>query len=185
MTEGTSAGMREITVYANKTPGDTINTTENTPKAGGKHPKRTEAGKLVRFMTVGASGTAIDFALLTLLKEALGFPTLVANSFSFSAGLLNNFTWNRLWTFADVRNSSIARQFMQFAVVSLFGLLLNNFIVLMLEAPLGALLGSLFGVQNYGYLAAKVLATGVAFLWNFTANRYWTFNSGSTQVQHG
>ncbi|HNB37390.1 MAG TPA: GtrA family protein, partial [Anaerolineales bacterium] len=59
-----------------------------------------EVTRFARFLTVGAMGTFLDFGLLTVLKLA-GLPTLIANSISFTAGLLNNFTWNRLWTFAD------------------------------------------------------------------------------------
>ncbi len=59
-----------------------------------------EMQRISRFLAVGGVGTILDFSLLTLLKLA-GLPTLFANSLSFTAGLLNNFTWNRLWTFND------------------------------------------------------------------------------------
>lgn len=129
-----------------------------------------ETSRMLRFMTVGLSGTLVDFAALALLKEVVLLPTLLANTLSFSAGLVNNFTWNRLWTFADARNDNITRQFIQFASVSLVGLLMNNLILLLLENPLDAIIG------NYGYIPAKIIATGLVFVWNFTANRYWTFH---------
>ena len=66
--------------------------------------KNKELVRFTRFLTVGAVGTFLDFSLLALLKF-LGFPTLFANSLSFSAGVVNNFTWNRLWTFADAKQS--------------------------------------------------------------------------------
>lgn len=50
-----------------------------------------EIERFSRFLTVGAVGTLLDFSLLTLLKLA-GLPTLLANSLSFTAGLVNNFT---------------------------------------------------------------------------------------------
>lgn len=132
-----------------------------------------EIGRLLRFMTVGISGTVLDFTVLTLLKEIFLWPTLLANTFSFGLGVINNFTWNRLWTFSDAQHSNIARQFMQFFVISVIGVLLNNLIVLSLEHPFDSLLG----VDGYGYLPAKVIATGIVFFWNFGANRYWTFNT--------
>ena len=131
-----------------------------------------ELGRFARFLTVGALGTFLDFGLLSLLK-AFGFPTLLANSLSFSAGVANNFTFNRLWTFADAKRSNWRRQLMEFLLVSLVGLALNNAIVLWLETPLGQLLGQ----PEYGYLPAKVIATGVVVFWNYFANRYWTFNN--------
>lgn len=138
--------------------------------------KRTESGKMLRFMMVGLSGTVVDFALLTFLKEAVGLATLLANSLSFCAGLINNFTWNRLWTFADSQNSNLVTQFIKFGAVSIIGLLLNNIIVLLLESPFSFIFG------GYAYLPAKVIATGIVFLWNFTANRYWTFNDIHQEV---
>ena len=127
-------------------------------------------GRLARFLTVGALGTLLDFGLLSLLK-ALDFSTLLANSLSFSAGVVNNFTLNRLWTFADAKDADWRRQLMEFLLVSLIGLALNNLIVLFLEAPLGQIVGQ----PDYGYLPAKVIATGVVVFWNYFANRYWTF----------
>lgn len=129
-----------------------------------------ELSRFMRFLTVGALGTALDFSILTLLKLA-GLPTLVANSISFTAGLLNNFTLNRLWTFGDAIQSNWRRQLAQYAIVSLIGLTLNDFIVVSLETTMGAWLGQ----PEWGYLPAKVIATGVVVFWNYFANRMWTF----------
>lgn len=129
-----------------------------------------EMQRISRFLAVGGVGTILDFSLLTLLKLA-GLPTLFANSLSFTAGLLNNFTWNRLWTFNDGVQTDWRRQFAQFTLISLFGLALNNLIVLSLENVLGNILGQ----PEWGYLPAKVIATGVVVFWNYFANRMWTF----------
>ena len=134
--------------------------------------KSKELGRFARFLVVGAIGTLLDFGLLSLLK-ASGLPTLTANTLSFSAGVANNFTWNRMWTFADVKQAGWQKQLAQFLLVSLVGLSLNNAIVLWLETPLGQLLGQ----PEYGYLPAKVIATGGIVFWNYFANRYWTFNN--------
>jgi putative flippase GtrA len=133
-----------------------------------------ELQRFTRFLTVDALGTFLDFSLLSLLK-ALGLPTLLANSLSFTVGVVNNFTWNRLWTFSDAEQADWQRQLAQFILVSLVGLALNNAIVLWLEVPFGILLGQ----PDYGYLPAKVVATGVVVFWNYFANRYWTFNTNN------
>ena len=129
-----------------------------------------EIERFSRFLAVGAVGTLLDFSLLTLLKLA-GLPTLLANSLSFTAGLVNNFTWNRLWTFGDAMQTDWRQQLAQFTTVSLIGLALNNIIVLSLES----ILGSMLGQPDWGYLPAKVIATGVVVFWNYFANRMWTF----------
>ena len=129
-----------------------------------------EIERFSRFLAVGAVGTLLDFSLLTLLKLA-GLPTLLANSLSFTAGLVNNFTWNRLWTFGDAIQPDWRRQLIQFTAVSLVGLALNNLIVLSLEGIFGTMLGQ----PDWGYLPAKVIATGVVVFWNYFANHMWTF----------
>ena len=129
-----------------------------------------EIQRFSRFLAVGAVGTFLDFSLLTLLKLA-GLLTLFANTFSFTAGLINNFTWNRLWTFHDATQADWRRQLVQFTMVSLVGLALNNAILLWLEMPLGQLLGQ----PAWGYVPAKVAATAVVVFWNYFANRKWTF----------
>ena len=129
-----------------------------------------EIERFSRFLAVGAVGTVLDFSLLTLLKLA-GLPTLLANSLSFTAGLVNNFTWNRLWTFGDSIQPNWRKQLAQFTMVSLVGLVLNNLIVLGLENVFGAMLGQ----PEWSYLPAKVVATGVVVFWNYFANRMWTF----------
>src|SRR3990172_9384699 len=130
-------------------------------------PPSKEMTRFTRFLTVGALGTFLDFGLLTVFK-LIGLPTLPANSLSFSAGVINNFTWNSRWTFADRRNERLRgrAQFIQFLLVSLAGLAINNAIVLLLEAPLGALIGD----AAWGYAPAKVIATGVVVFWNYFAN---------------
>jgi putative flippase GtrA len=127
--------------------------------------------RFLRFLAVGSLGTLLDFSLLTALKLA-GLPTLAANSLSFSAGLVNNFILNRRWTFVDARRAPWTTQLLQFGLVSLVGLILNNAIVVLLEASLGTLTGQ----PEWGYLPAKIIATGLVVFWNYFANRFWTFH---------
>jgi dolichol-phosphate mannosyltransferase len=134
-------------------------------------PRGREVERFVRFALVGASGTLVDFCVLFILKQAAGLPLVVANSASYLAGVVNNFTLNRAWTFPDARDGRVWRQFRQFLVVSTAGLILNSAIVGLLEHPLGTWLN----LPETGYLVAKLLATFVVLAWNFTANRHWTF----------
>ncbi len=136
------------------------------------HIRSREVGRFVRFAVVGGVGTIVDFTILVVLKEVVGLPLLLANTISYLAGVANNFTLNRVWTYPEARSKAVWRQFVQFLMVSTAGLILNNLIVHLLAQPLGDLLN----MQNTGYIAAKVLATGIVVFWNFTANRLWTFN---------
>ena len=126
-----------------------------------------------RFAAVGALGTLIDFSLFTGLHVLLGVPILLANSFSYSAGILNNYFLHRYWTFADRPRRAMAVQFSIFLAISLVALAINNLLVLLLAPPLGRLLSSTAG----GSLGAKVCATGIGLVWNFIANHLWTFSA--------
>jgi putative flippase GtrA len=127
--------------------------------------------RFVKFCAVGMSGTVVDFGILTALKELAHMPTLPANIISFSTAMVNNFIWNYIWTFRDIRGKKVSLVFIQFAIISAIGLGLNSSIVVLLEHPLNIL----FTRPNTGYLAAKFIATIVVLLWNFFANRFWTF----------
>ncbi|MBN1311663.1 MAG: hypothetical protein JXB30_09605 [Anaerolineae bacterium] len=52
---------------------------------------------------------------------------------------------------------------------------LNNVIVILLEAPFGALIGQ----PDWGYTPAKAIATGMVVFWNYLANCFRTFRSDS------
>ena len=134
-----------------------------------------EAGRFARFLIVGVTGTALDFGLLSLLKLWGGLPTLLANTISYSAGIVNNFTLNRLWTFRDSKNTNFLAQFAQYFVINIFGLMLNNFLIWVFE-PIFATIIS----DDLAYLPAKGVASLVAVIFNFLANRYVTFRDVGT-----
>lgn len=144
------------------------------------HPK--EFNRFVKFSIVGAIGAVIDFTLLnlslhiirdvlvwTLLPQING-NLLLANTISVSAAILSNFTWNRLWTFPESRTRKKRRQLPQFTIVNVIGLLINNVIVVGVDALLLAYIG-----EPWSYNIAKAIAIGVVLFWNFGVNRLWTY----------
>ena len=136
-----------------------------------------EVERFLKFAVVGTIGFIIDFGLLTVFKEFFGFPTVVANTLSFCAAVVSNFTLNRYWTYPDSRSKKLSSQLSQFLAVSVIGLLLNDTIVLLLEHPFQALLDTTFTfLPLSGYIPAKVIATIVVLFWNYIVNRRWTYN---------
>jgi len=140
----------------------------------GINPK--EAERFSKFLVVGTIGFVVDFGTLTLLKEIFQFPTLLANTISFTMAVISNFTLNRYWTYPDSRQKSLAGQLGQFAVVSIIGLAINNGLLLWLEGPFDNLLATIEFMVGRGYIPAKAIATVVVLFWNFFVNRYWTYN---------
>lgn len=129
-----------------------------------------ERNRFIKFALVGALGAAVDFGLLNLFHGLLKWPLLLSNVLSVSAAIVNNFVWNRLWTFPEARGDGKARQFWRFALISIIGLLLNTAIVVGLDH---LFTGWIEGPWRYNL--AKAVAVGVVLIWNYGANRLWTF----------
>lgn len=158
--------------------------------------KAREIERFLRFATVGILGAIIDFGVLNLLQTTVLTPSepdvslkvASATGIAFVSAVSSNFVWNRYWTYPDSRTRSIRRQWLQFFVVSLAGLLFRLTWVRLLFSPLGTLgvdiLKALGVVESMADTATKRLGTNFAqffavwivMVWNFFVNRYWTYN---------
>jgi len=130
--------------------------------------------ELVRFVKwgiVGGVGAVVDFSLLNLGIQVFGLPKWLANTFSFAAAVLSNFTWNRLWTYPESRKAPIGPQLWRFFVVNLGGYCINQFIFLSLDRWVFASWGTL------GYNVSKAIAILVVLFWNYGVNRLWTYRN--------
>ncbi len=107
---------------------------------------------------------------LYFLHGIVGWSLLAANTISFSTAVLNNFTWNRLWTFPESRQRPLRTQLPQFTLVNIIGLAINNVVLLTIFNLIRASL-----TDPWNYNLAKVFAIGVVFFWNYGANRLWTY----------
>ncbi len=129
-----------------------------------------ELERFVKFASVGAIGMLVDLTVLNALHILLGMEPLWANTISFSAAVVSNFTWNRLWTFPESRARPLLPQLTQFAIVNVVGLGINNLV----------LWASLLGFRQIApdpldVNLAKITAIGVVLFWNFGVNRVWTY----------
>jgi dolichyl-phosphate beta-glucosyltransferase len=120
-----------------------------------------ELGTMVRFATVGAVGTILDYSVLNFTHLALGFNLYWALTLGFATGAINNYVLNSIWSFRQ-RLSWV--KLGQFLAVALIGLGLNNGIVYLLTE---------FG--DWHYNLSKLVALAIVFFWNYGANRLWTF----------
>ncbi len=130
---------------------------------------RAEVIRFGKFSVVGAIGALVDFSLLNLGIQVFGFPKWLANTFSFFAAVLSNFTWNRLWTYPETKGDPIGPQLGQFLLVNVAGYLINQAIFLSLSSYVFDAWGP------WGYNLAKAIAIGVVLFWNFGVNRVWTY----------
>jgi len=159
--------------------------------------KALEVERFLRFAFVGLAGSVVDLGTLTLLQATLLPPAstslvALATTIAFFAAIINNFLWNRFWTYPDSRSRSLQRQLLQFILVSLVGWVLRTLWISAAYASLGATLMPmalpLVRVLRPGYvpsatfegrlgtMVAWVVGIIVVMMWNFFANRYWTFS---------
>lgn len=148
---------------------------------------RQELARFIKFAIVGTIGTVVDFGVLNLLIQLAGFDKFWANTCSFSAAVVSNFTWNRLWTFPESRERPLLSQLGQFALVNVAGLAINQAIFLGLDrfvlgqagvlAESMSALADAVGIAHFAlaYNLAKAIAIIVVLFWNFGVNRVWTY----------
>ncbi len=163
----------------------------NLPLVGGiwrklaKSPKELE--RFIKFAIVGIIGGVVDFTILNIMKwvfeqvglgVGMGGPLaphqiqlIAANIISFSAAVVSNFTWNRLWTFPESRERPIGGQLARYAIVNIVGLGINTALLVVMDRYVFQNLVSV----RLSYNLAKAFAIGVVLFWNFGVNRIWTY----------
>ena len=119
--------------------------------------------QLAKFCAVGASGYAVNLVVFALCVEALSLHHAIAATIAFVVAAMNNFWWNRHWTFR-ARGGHAGFQAARFFAVSIAAFL---FALSVLE-----LLVSLVGVPD---VPAQAISIVVATPLNFVGNKMWSF----------
>lgn len=117
--------------------------------------------QLAGFGVVGALATAIDFGVLALLTELLGWDPVASAAVSFCVSLAFNYLASMCFVFTRREDLSRSREAAAFVALSLVGLALNE---LLMWAGTAA---------GLNYMFVKVGATAVVMLWNFWSRRRW------------
>jgi putative flippase GtrA len=142
---------------------------------------RQERMRFIKFMVVGAIGALVDFGVMNFLTHIFDMPLVSAGTISFICAVISNFLWNRYWTYPDSRSRHPARQLVMFFAVNTAGILIRIPILHFLEQPLLRIITSLHWIETLtpDFLAKNLtlaIAVGIVMLWNYFANRYWTYN---------
>lgn len=140
-----------------------------------------ERRRFVKFALVGALGSVIDFAVMNMLSHWAGMPLVMAGTISFLCAVLNNFTWNRIWTYPESRSRPLFSQLGMFFIVNAAGVAIRIPTLHFLETPIlrlveGAFHATRFTAGLYARNLTLAAAVGVVMLWNYFVNRYWTYN---------
>lgn len=143
-----------------------------------------ERTRFYKFAVVGAIGAVIDLGLFNVFTSLAGIPAIISSALSFIAAVLSNFIFNRYWTYPDSRSKPLAHQAIQFSLISLIGMVIRLIMFAVLENPfigLAEKFAPKIGVTStvIGHNSTLALAILVVMMWNFIANRYWTYNDVS------
>jgi putative flippase GtrA len=122
--------------------------------------------QLAKFAAVGASGYVINLAAYTALLKGAGLHYALAATCSFLVAVTNNYTWNRLWTFAGQRGH-VAYQGIRFLIVAVCALVAN---LLILETLIA------LGLDK---IPAQAIAIILVTPLNFVGNKLWSFRRKS------
>ena len=147
-----------------------------------------ETFRYIKFGIVGASGTVVNLVVLSLGHEFLfsaiepaGSRPYASLALAITVATINNFTWNRLWTWSDRVKAEalvlhtdpdhpgagqLGREFGKYAAASGFGSALQYGLTLLLSGSMD-------------YRLANVIAIVIASVSNFLANDKWTFKRRS------
>lgn len=122
-------------------------------------------GMLLEFGTffgVGAVSTAAHYGLLFALVRSLGIGVIAASTAGACLGAAVNYCLNYFYTFRSSKRHSKA--VFIFIAIALCAFALN-----------AVVLAAAMGQAGLSVPAAQILATAVVFVWNYLANRQWTF----------
>lgn len=149
--------------------------------------------QFVQFCLVGAFSTALNVGLLNLFMS-FGWGVIPSHVLSFSLAVTNGFFMNRAWTFRESRGRQMHRQYVMFVLVNLVGLGLSLLIVLivgrwMLRTGSAVSLAGLFRTltgrhavpKQLAYSLGELAATPLCAIWNFSANKLWTFSASPAE----
>ena len=121
-----------------------------------------------KFALIGILNTAIDFVIYFFLTRYFVFWNeykIITASCTFIIANLNSYLFNKFWTFQN-KETKHHILYSKFFIISLIGLGINDLLFSFVHYQFG-----------FNDLLAKIMPIPVVMLWNFFANKYWTFKS--------
>lgn len=143
--------------------------------------RRIFSKRFLKFGTVGASGTVVNIGVLYIAQEHI-FNAVQQTEIKLNLSLalaiflatLNNFFWNRLWTWKDRVQHHHRPWLAQFGQYTM---------ACWLSIALQVLFTNLLAPHIF-YQIANLIAIGLTSVLNFVLNDIWTFGRGGKSSQH-
>jgi len=131
--------------------------------------------QFTRFGLVGLVGLVVDVGLFNLLSITVLRPDdvhegpIIAKVISTSVAILCNWMGNRHWTFRAHRGRQLLREGIEFALVSVGGMLIGLFCLWISHYVLG------FDNLLADNISGNVVGLGLGTLFRFTLYKLWVF----------
>ncbi len=143
--------------------------------------------RFLKFAFVGVTGTIVDFGIMNLMSLVFGLPLVWAQAISFTIAVINNFLWNQFWTYPDSRSKAAHHQLIQFFMINLVGIAIRTPLIPWLDKIILNMLNNMqlnLPLTNsvISQNLALAIVIGVVMLWNYFANRYWTYSDVPVEV---
>lgn len=132
--------------------------------------------QFIKFAVVGVSNTALDWIVyygLSRLVLTADNQKSTAKLISFVVAVLNSYLWNTIWTFKDEYQNSVGKSsalgqkskiFARFVTVSSIGWGVNYMVF-----------RYVLNIYPKPDVVALIFASGAAVIWNYFANKFWTY----------
>jgi putative flippase GtrA len=122
---------------------------------------RLVSSSVVRYLIAGGLSFLVDFGLLALLHNVVGWPVWLATGVAFLVSFAFTYTIQRMFSFMS--RAPHGRALVRYTILVAFNTLATVGIV------------SLVNTSVLGWAGGKVIATIVTTVWNYFAYRYWVF----------
>lgn len=120
--------------------------------------------QLFRYTFVGGIAFIFDFGSLYILTEYYNIYYLISAAIAFLLGLTINYFLSIVWVFQKRSIESKYMEFIVFALIGIFGLVLNGLIIWFFTE-----------IVNIHYMYSKLISTVIVYLWNFFIRKFVLF----------
>jgi putative flippase GtrA len=120
--------------------------------------------QFIKFSIVGAWNTIVDFLVYLALTRFVHIYYVAATIGSFLVAATISYFLNKFWTFRDYQKDRMAKQYLQFIFIGSIGALISALVLFCTVHFL-----------HFYDLAGKAAAVVIVVIWNFFANKRWTF----------
>lgn len=118
--------------------------------------------QFLRFMAVGATGTAIQYVVLWIGTAFIYAPAAICSAVGYIFGSVVNYLLNYLFTFKSGKSHIEAAS--KYYTVLGVGWCMNT-----------GLMGVFVHRYAWNVWLSQFLTTGIGLAWNFTGSRWWAF----------